>query len=437
MCCIFINYAFYSVFVDSQSVVKIILSLLQNLKRKGHITELNKEKGIRKRLGNREMKRYMIFVATIFIVPVMILVGSILHIDVPVDLYGIVPENQKPLLTAEGIFDGEFQEDFDNWYKESHPFRALFVKIHNQILYCMNSCLLSGDIVVGKDGWLYSKEYISCSFEEISEDMKKRYDEYVRKVKLLQDNLEASGKKFVYIISPSKVEMYPEFLPNRFHGIMETKDQIKNNYEYFLEKLKTENVNLVDAKTILLNETGDIPFFTKTGIHWNYYAAAICAKEILKQLGDYKHILVEEIKRDTPFGAEQDIYLLSNVFKGVADKEYFGGTLVCDSFGEAGTQKVFEMGTSFSVELASIFCTEGNYIWEEMIRYQYFVNKTIYKNGMPPEGRAGDEIVKEHIKDEIIAADVILIENNDSYVPESHFEFVNNALKYSEEIRRK
>ena len=377
------------------------------------------------------MKKCMIFITAIFIVPVIILFGTMVHIDVPIDLYGIVIENQKPLFTVEGAFDGKFQEEFDNWYKDSHPLRALFVKIHNQILYCMDSCLFSGDIVVGKDGWLYSKEYISCSFEEISDYTKEKYDEYVKKVKSLQDNLEASGKKFVYIISPSKVEMYPEFLPIRFQGILKNKDHIKSNYEYLLDKLKAENINYIDAKTILLNEKGDIPFFSRTGIHWNYYAGAVCAKEVLKQLGDCKGIDVEVVIRDFPFGAEQDIYSLSNIFKGIMDKEYFGGTLVCDTSAEGRTQKVLEMGTSFSVELAATFCAEDNNSWKEMIRYQYFVSKTIYKSGMPPEGRAVEEVFKEQIKEDMISADIILMENNDSYIPESHFEFVEDALKIS------
>ncbi len=383
------------------------------------------------------MKQCMGFLVAIFMIPVMILFGTIMHMDVPINLYGIVSENPKPFFTAEGVFDGSFQEDSENWYKDAHPCRALFVKIHNQMMYCMNSCLLSGDLIVGKDGWIYSKEYISCSFEDIPEDTKKTYDAYVKKVKLLQDNLEASGKKFIYIISPSKVEMYPQFLPERFHMIRNNKDQITNNYDYLLERLKAENVNYVDAKTILLDAEGNIPFFTRTGIHWNYYAAAVCAGEVIKQLDICKDIRVEAITKDTPFGAEQDIYALSNIFKGTVDKEYFGGKLVCGSSADTVSQKVLEMGTSFSVELADIFCTEGNFIWEEMVRYQYFVSRIKYRNGMPAEGQSGDEVRKEQIKDEIALADIVVMENNDSYIPESHFEFINEALKLSAEELRK
>ena len=95
------------------------------------------------------------------------------------------------------------------------------------------------------------------------------------------------------------------------------------------------------------------------------------------------------------------------------------------------------MGTSFSVELADIFCTEGNFIWEEMVRYQYFVSRIKYRNGMPAEGQSGDEVRKEQIKDEIALADIVVMENNDSYIPESHFEFINEALKLSAEELRK
>lgn len=377
------------------------------------------------------MKKCTIFIVSIFILPVMILTGTIIQADVPIELYGITVENPKPVFTVQGIFDGSFQENFDNWYKDSHPLRTLLVKIHNQMTYNMNSCLFSGDIVLGKDGWLYTKEYISCSFEEISDDTKLKYDEYVKKLRLLQDNLEASGKQFIYLISPSKVEVYPEFLPNRFQMIRRNRNKIRNNYDYLLERMKEENINYVDAKTILLDEADGILTFAKTGIHWNYYAAAICARNMLRKLGVGADIRVELVTKDSPFGAEQDIYALSNIFKGIVDKEYFGGTLICDSVSERNSKKVLEMGTSFSVELADIFCADNNFIWDEMIRYQYFVAKTIYHNGMPAQGQPENEINEEQLKKEIISADIIFIENNDSYIPDSHFEFVDEALKLS------
>ena len=40
-------------------------------------------------------------------------------------------------------------------------------------------------------------------------------------------------------------------------------------------------------------------------------------------------------------------------------------------------------------------------------------------------------------KDEIALADIVVMENNDSYIPESHFEFINEALKLSAEELRK
>ncbi|MDE6968727.1 MAG: hypothetical protein K2P69_03025 [Eubacterium sp.] len=41
--------------------------------------------------------------------------------------------------------------------------------------------------------------------------------------------------------------------------------QIRNNYDYLLERMKEENINYVDAKTIHLDEAEGIPIFAKTG----------------------------------------------------------------------------------------------------------------------------------------------------------------------------
>lgn len=69
---------------------------------------------------------------------------------------------------------------------------------------------------------------------------------------------------------------------------------------------------------------------------------------MFRQLDKDADIRAEWVAKDSPFGAEQDIYALSNIFKGVVDEEYFGGTLVCDSFSDKILKESQRMYTGIS-----------------------------------------------------------------------------------------
>lgn len=376
------------------------------------------------------MKKQIVFITSIFAFCIIILLGTITGIDLPINLMGIVSENQKPMFTVKDLYDGSWQNEYEKFYRDAFPLRKFFVKVNNQISYLLHANI-NKNIIIGKSGWLYSTEYISTGLEPISSSNMQRYDDYVKKVKIMQDTIEKSGKRFIYIITPSKVEMYPEFLPWRLKIIADTRGNIINNYDYLLERLKAENINLLDAKSILEKEKGEIPFFSKTGIHWNYYAAAICAKELLNRLDYSSKISIETTPMETPYGTEQDIYQLSNIFGGLVDDEYYQVILTCPELNNRDKQRCIEMGTSFSGELAAAFGANRDLIWSRLTRYQYFAEKTIYSKDTIIDYQVG--ACNESLKDELINADIIILENNNSYVPESHFEFVDYVSELSVE----
>ena len=370
------------------------------------------------------MKKYNFFIVTIFILPILILCGTIFHKDIPIELYGVVTEKPKPVPQWDNIYTGRYQEEFDNWYNDEHPLRELFVKINNQLIYNARGCINS-DIVVGEQGWLYSLEYIMCSLDEITEENKVLYDDYVKKIKDIQEKLEAVGKRFIYIISPNKVEVYPEFLPYRLKALQRIKGSTVNNHEYLVNKLEENGIVFIDAES-LLQEDGNMymPYFSKTGIHWNYYAAAICARKILMQLEYGDEIEIKITPRDMPYGTEQDIYQLSNIFGGLVDDEYYQVQLFCPSLTNRNKKKVLEMGTSFSAELATVFGGNQDLLWDELIRYQYFVDKTTYCKDTIADYETGG-VSSDNLKNEIANADIVIVESNGTYIPNSHLEFID------------
>ena len=101
------------------------------------------------------------------------------------------------------LYEGEWQSQYTTNYHNNFPFRALMVKINNQFLYQLRS-IINGSIVVGKDGWLFSDEYIQNAFTDASDNVKEQIDIYVDNLLECQQILNGQKKELVYIITPSR-----------------------------------------------------------------------------------------------------------------------------------------------------------------------------------------------------------------------------------------
>ncbi len=355
---------------------------------------------------------------------------TVLQIDTEKDLNGITDDVKIPNYSFKSIWDGEYQAEIDDWYNNNFPLRPWFVRLNNQLLYMIGADI-NNDIIVGKEGWLYTKEYTECSLYEIDEAKKEEYADYAEKVKLLKEKVESLGKQFIYIITPSKVELYPEYLPARYNYLVEKRSIIENNYDYLKEQLVLAGIPFIDMTQNLKEKNTDIPFFSKTGIHWNYYAAAMCANEVVKTVDDQVNMQIQVEPMEIPYGTEQDVYLLSNIINGIKDNVYYAVEIQYSNLSNIKRKNVVEMGTSFSTELESEFSNQGQCIWNQYTRYQYFTQRKVTR-GEQSYQEFGD-FYNEQLKSDIANADIIIIENNNSYVPESHYQFVDYLLNMSEE----
>jgi hypothetical protein len=78
--------------------------------------------------------------------------------------------------------------------------------------------MYKSNIVVGKKGRIYEYGYIMGYNANRDAGLFRMEDieRSVRKIKELRDFFRARGQFFFYLITPSKAECYPEFIPNRF-----------------------------------------------------------------------------------------------------------------------------------------------------------------------------------------------------------------------------
>lgn len=378
-----------------------------------------------KKIAKFEKIRMTIFIMLITSISVLLLGSTMLSVDTEKKLYGSTIDTEKPIVYLKTIMAGTWQSQFDDWYLENFPFRYYFVKLYNQIMYCFKET--NNRIVVGKDDYLFGVDYVDSFIkrEEIS-NRDEVYDKYAKEISYVKEYLEKLDKKFIYIISPSKACLYPENLPDRYINL-ERKDRI-SNLEYEKIVLDEYDVNYVDANIYMsqMKNDGIMPYY-KQGIHWNCAGSATFLKmidDIYDIVPGKMEVKLTEIRKasfDNYIYGELDLWSLLNIFEKPVEDTYWTTNIEFDDI-EDSYKNIFILGTSFSglpVELLNGALSDSNPKYNKLIRYNYLDTGYYYDGGNCVEENFSQDILQTDIIDSIMNSDIIIIENNSSYLPDS------------------
>ena len=152
------------------------------------------------------------------------------------------------------------------------------------------------------------KDYIT---EKLALDFpdENKIKELAEKIKKTQDILNKDNIKFLYIIAPTKVDFYTEFLPEKLSCLLKNNNESKRQYYLLKKYLKEYNVNFVDANEFLLNKKDKTEYllFSKYGVHWSYYGFYEFFNEVLNKKYFDNSITCELYFDDIPLGSDFDL----------------------------------------------------------------------------------------------------------------------------------
>lgn len=369
--------------------------------------------------------RWMIFVSLIFIANIIFFFFSVFNKDTAKALYGSTIDAAKPVVEVDTIMSGDFQHMFDDWYLENFPYRYYFIKAYNSIMFCLKQ--ENNRIIVGENGYLYGEDYIDSYTKESEwEGRDESYMSYAEKVSYIQDYLNCLGKKFIYIVSPSKAVVYPEYIPNEYMKLC--REDRMSNLEYEMLAFEQYGVEYINANLDMyeLKSKGIQPYY-KQGIHWNCVASSI----FLKRVDDKYDIIpgnmdvtfneVESTAESYIYG-ENDLWHLVNGFQKPLTETYYNVSIRYDN-DEEYDNNIFILGTSFSGIYNEIFngaLADYKPKYHTLTAYRYLDAAYRYYDGQCEEVSVSHNPAETNILDDIMKNDIIIFENNSSYIPDSY-----------------
>lgn len=249
----------------------------------------------------------LIFILILLIPAIVWLMG--LELDFRVERLGLKP----PRLDRQALLDKEYYLSFDQYFNDNFSLRSPLIVAKRWLDYRLFHMTENDDIHVGTDGWLYSRQSID-SHRKVACDKKQDIEQLILDLHAIERLIEATGRRFLFIVAPNKSTIYPEFI-----GPLPKDLSCKHStYDLFLEA-NTSNFlkNFVRLDQLLLNaKTRDALLYDPASRFWNARGAMLAAEAIHRRI--YKDPAAKKVLDYKPIGrfATDD---LKNELMGLAE----------------------------------------------------------------------------------------------------------------------
>lgn len=370
-----------------------------------------------------------------------------------VKLGGVEKPVERPEFSLSAWFNGSFQPAFERRYNHRFSLRPLLIKSWNQIYYTLFAALPARKggtgVVLGTDNYLYEDAYIRTynrNDDRTEDDLRT----ISRRVRELQDYLAARGIAFLLVIAPSKVEIYPEFVPEG--RLRPGRAQRRTVRDRITPLLREAGVNLLDVHEWFLEmkPSSPYPLFSKTGTHWNQYGAALVCSRIMRELErqtgrNFPDIVVDKITTDDrPEGSDGDLFGLLNLWSGftIRRRVSFKGIEVHpdlrpDSDPTAVSPNLLFVGDSYCLTLTGIMDRLACYRKRDTL--YYFKRTFSYPQPAAsaalghPQDLVGVPLDHDALDPATVleGRDGVVIEINEQWLPKIGFGFIDFVLNRS------
>ncbi len=193
-------------------------------------------------------------------------------------LKGAVKIAEVPEFSKDDWFSVAYQPAAEKALNDRFGFRAVFVRVNNQLAFTLYRKALASGVVIGKKNYLYESNYIKAYYgtDFLGDSV---ISEKVRKLKVIQDSLAEKGTKLLLAFAAGKGSYYPDFFPDRYHT-----EKGPTNIETYVKFCQEAGLNYIDFNSWFLEmkDTSRYCLYPRTGVHWSYYGMVLVVDSLIR-----------------------------------------------------------------------------------------------------------------------------------------------------------
>ena len=220
----------------------------------------------------------------------IILFGLFLFLFIPIlfciflgnknNLNGAFNSEDDPSFSWQDWFKGNYQEQKDKYIKQNFGWSENYIRFNNQLEFDLFNKAHAKHVVIGKENYLYEIGYINSYYGKDFIGTEKIND-YVKKLKQVQDSLEKQNKLIMVFLAPGKASFYPEYIPDSYKI-----KPLPSNYSCFAKSARELKLNIIDFNKYFTEQKNKskYPLYPQFGIHWSAHASILAFDSILKSI---------------------------------------------------------------------------------------------------------------------------------------------------------
>jgi alginate O-acetyltransferase complex protein AlgJ len=334
-----------------------------------------------------------------------------------------VLQQAAPNLTLDNLLSYKFQTYVSHAIGTLTPLYKPAIHWKNQIYYSVFGTSGVPDIVVvGRGRQLLQKEYLDDFCSRDLTDFIPKARIWAGRVREMQDFFQARGTTFLYVVTPSKPAVYPEYLPAALNCPSSDHDR-RNKVAVYRRMLDQNGINYVDAATLTAEARASYPIsmFPRGGIHWNMLAASLAAQAVTQRLNELSGstvltpFTISWERSYKPQGADRDLMEILNLVW--PDTRYEVPVVSYHSTTPASCRptRITEVGGSFLFELddalAQAACPPEISVW-----WYWDLKHFRYPGGTKKPLTADAAARRQDLLDKL---DVMIFEENEAVIPDT------------------
>jgi hypothetical protein len=315
-----------------------------------------------------------------------------------------------------GWFDKSFQGTFTAAVNDRLPFRNGMVRVNNELDFRLlkTNRMNGGNIVVGKNGTVIEKPYITRAMGYLAPIQETKAVELADKLKKAQQKLASAGVKLVVILTGGKASFRPEIIPGYFSSFHNERPQ---DYDIIAKAFTEKSVRFINGRDEMKKSThNEASLFPDGGSHWTELGVFAALEQSLPDL--VGKVMLKQIYISQPAeGIDADLLYVANLLKPNFD--YGKVNVTFQKSLRSLPRPVILFGTSFVEQMQIVI--EKMAIAPSIVKLVYNQNKyarcsTCSNEKLPPDWL-----------DQIFASSLVFLEINEA-VSHSDGDYIDNFI---------
>jgi len=216
-----------------------------------------------------------------------------LDFDLQVDRIGLKP----PRFDGRALFNNEYYRSFDQYFNDNFSLRSPLILIKRWLDYRIFHMTDVTGVHVGTNGWLYSRQSIDDYRKEAC-DRLQNIERLVLELHAIEKMIESTGRRFFFIVAPSKSTIYPEYVG----FVPQSTACNRSQYDLLLETIGFHPLkSFVQLEQLLQDvKKNHALLYDKTSAYWNDMGAKVATNAIQMQIiqDDMQKRVIDYQRRD-------------------------------------------------------------------------------------------------------------------------------------------